>query len=171
MGKKQKPIAPESFTRGVLKEVRMRFATHRKHAPYDWVDAPTIDGIPYTILGLLQDRNVYWAIHVAGSSTDFIGGGWFRFDAHPRRVLTELRAAIHKAYRGKGLYPLILKRLRIQYRRPLESDLQLSGANKRALEKLGKFNKYTRRFRINPAPLGVVDQIRYAWLVMEGLWP
>lgn len=174
--KKPKLTAPDRFARGIVRDVQKRFETTKLEVL--WIDAFQIGDSPYNVHALHQHNNVYWGVREVGPSGDLVGGGWFRFIARPRRVLQEARAAIYKRHQGRGIYPRVLKALRRTFRRPLESDVTLSEKNKRAWGKVAGFDPNDKRFRTNPksrvasvADINVADQIRYAWLVMEGHLP
>lgn len=73
--------------------------------------------------------------------------------------------------RAGGYTPEVLKALRINYRRPLQSDVRLSAANIKAWAKVGVFDAEGQVYRINPHPLPVQEQIKQAWLNTEGTLP
>lgn len=171
MKRKSKRVAPERFTRGVVQTVQNIYDTKRDH--FLWTDWFELDGTSYNVETIHLKDKIYWGLRDIAAGGHFVGGGWFVFQTRPRRVLRELRAALWKAHRGRGIYPRILKALRRQFRRPLESDIRLSSANIKAWEKVARFDLQSERFRMNPRlkPIPIADQVRFAWLATEGYVP
>lgn len=183
--RKLKPVGKvhPRFTRGVIADVDTRFANAR--GMWGFIDAFTINGIPYTVEGLKQDLNVYWRVYDAnGHPHTTLGAGWFTFVAHPRRLLRENRAALVPAHRRLGIYPLVLLALRAAYKRPLVSDTELSRDNIRAWAKVAALegpvyiiNPRLRRLKAKSVlksvsvDMPVEDQIRNCWLATEGRLP
>jgi len=168
-----KKKAPARFTRVVIADVKMRFKTARVHP--QWVGAYNIDNFSrsYNLEALSQDGVLYWSLrHLAGAGDGIIGAGWFRYQTRPRRVLSEERAALFSAHQGRGLYPMILKDLRLVFKRPLESDRKLTDHNRRVWSKLGSYDAASGRYQINPRRgMPLEQQIRWAWITMEGKVP
>jgi hypothetical protein len=171
-----KKKAPPRFTRGVIADVKKRFETARTTP--QWVGAYDIENLSrsYNLEAFNQDGVLYWSLrYLAGSGDGIVGAGWFRYQTRPRRVLSEERAALFSAHQGRGLYPLILKDLRRVFKRPLESDRKLTDHNRRVWAKLGAYDTASGRYQINPRRRGrvipVEQQVRWAWVVMEGKVP
>jgi len=169
--KKARVTPPERFANGVLLEAAMRLRTARKPPElltfFDFTQGDTYVANHIEILS--QDGKLYWAIVQQGTNR-VMGGGWFVFRTRPERCLEEARAALKLEYRGKGIYPEVLKALRKLFGRPLVSDRQLSAANRKAWLKLGAkvMDDHTKRLRINPPTLTLDEQWGLAWLLTEG---
>jgi|HubBroStandDraft_2_1064218.scaffolds.fasta_scaffold17094_3 hypothetical protein len=164
--------------RGLLKEVTTLFTAPRKSSRMFGINVhslPKIEGTPmYELQGLHQDDKLWWLLYFFGKrNIGPVGGGFFQYRNKPRRVLREVRVALKPEHQGRGLYPLLLKDLRIELNRPLESDMILSPQNRRAWEKAeGVYDPQTRRYHINPARMTKIEsQIRASWLIMEGKLP
>lgn len=83
---------------------------------------------------------------------DVVAGGTFGLG---QEAATEFAAAAITAYRGLGLYPVVLHELRRHIGTPLLSDRVLSAANAIVWNRLGAYEADIGRFRINPSTRGL----------------
>lgn len=159
----------ERFARGVIADVTKRFEKPRGElfGWYDPVDRKTGFIIEsYNLIVLHQDDKVYWMARVAGGG-QVAGGGILAFRSRPK-LLVESRAALRPEHRGRGIYPFVLKELRRQFKRPLQSDRELTDSNRRAWIRAGAVEDGIR-YRINPPQrLTLQEQWDLAWLLTEG---
>ena len=163
---------PPRFVPGVLADVKQRFlSAARAGVSTDYPDFFRLLGQSYDLTAISRNGVLSWRLQAVSPDGDMtlIGAGWFRFQAQPKPLLIEVRAAIVPAHQRRGLYPQVLRSLRFFYNRPLRSDISLSDANKKAWAKVGLFDTSTKTYRINPKkPLSMPEQIRLAWLATEG---
>ncbi len=171
-------VPSSRFVGSVIADVerRLRARTDRRKLPiaYDFPDCFRLLGNEHVLISTTFDHDLLWLLqeYPPSGAPRVVGAGLFRFRARPQRLLVELRAALRPDHQGRGLYPRILRALRVWYARPLRSDVNLSAANIKAWSKVGVFNTDTQAFHVNPKKsTPIPEQIALAWLATEGKIP
>lgn len=155
MTKPRKPnkkfrIAPMRFAPGVVGRVDALSNAHsRRGGTYEWLEIIQ----SFTLITFDRKGMLYWLLknHDITDSRGnalTIGTGKLQFVGSPYKILLVHEAAILAPYQRRGLYPAVIRALRRDYGRPIESSPTRSLHSEKAWAKVGV--KHGSRYRLNP---------------------